>query len=147
VFASEIAVGGVKWKDGEARFDVLVNLKNSGHSPGLSVDVTSVACPSWNLSQLLKKQQELSERERHHPSKIGTMVFPGDAVSIKANIGLSRDDIVTFQQAIRQIDTDNHIEPVSVTSVPIGILIVIDCRLADKNEHHPNWIRDEPVLS
>jgi hypothetical protein len=32
VYASQIAVSGIKWKDGEARLDVLVILKNTGHA-------------------------------------------------------------------------------------------------------------------
>ena len=72
----------------------------------------------------------------HHPSKMVTMVFPGDIIPAGANIGLSRDDITTFQKAIQNVEKDNKLEPSAIVSVPTGILIVIDYRSAEKVEHH-----------
>src|SRR5436189_4173627 len=95
-----------------------------------------VAYPSWDLSQLLQKQKELSEAQKHHPSKMGTMVFPGAPVTTRFNIGLGRDDIAKFQSAIMSIVKDNDMQASPVTFVPTGILIVIDYRLPSKDEHH-----------
>lgn len=131
VSAAKISVGDVSWKDGEAKFTVLVNLKNTGHSPALSVEVTPVAYPSIDFNVLLAKQREISETSRHHPATMGTVVFPGDAVSAGANIPLTRADIEAFQKFVQG---GKNTPPVPF--VPAVIIVVIDYIGAGESDHH-----------
>jgi hypothetical protein len=96
----------------------------------------AVAYPSFDPAELLKKQREVSEQQRHHPVNLGSMVFPGDQVSLQQNIPITKDDITKFQDTVNSIRKDNHLEAVPITFVPTAILIVIDYRFPDKPEHH-----------
>jgi hypothetical protein len=142
VSAHNIRVGDLKWKDEEARFTVLFNLKNTGRSPGLSVFVNVAADPSPLFTELVaKKHNEMSEAGRNRPSIWGTMVFPGDDIPQAQNIPLSRADIERFQQeAISKAGQ-------RMSVVPATILIVIDYRFAERSDHHPNWIHAEARVS
>jgi hypothetical protein len=130
--SADIGIGDLTWRDGEARFNLLITLRNTGHSPGLSVDISSVAIASFDPNEILAKQKEMAESRRHAPSKLGTLVFPGDVIPMRHNIALSLDEINKLERNIREFYSNSS----AIDHVPIAVLITIDYRFAGSVDHH-----------
>jgi hypothetical protein len=136
ISASDIGVSGVKWNEENeggadaARLQVWVNLKNTGRSPALSVELQAIAYAGLDLPPLLTKQQALSQSARSIRARIGNMVFPGDSTQMGINIPITREDVEHWRK--ENEESFGH----TVTSVPTWVLIIIDYRVAERNEHH-----------
>ena len=132
-------IGAVTWENGSVRFAVRYELKNTGRSPALDVDLNSnrfLQLQSHPIAWILKNLKESKTYTGRH---LGFPLFPGGVVKIAQNYTIKSDKIEQYRAYLRtfkhkESDPDQPPIPDWAFSIPIAIGYIVDYASDDLHE-------------